>query len=73
MQDPIADVEFVASLPDLIDSTEYADHPSGNLLRLRIEVTDAGVVLSGDAMRPITLETLLATLGGGPIEQMLCG
>ena len=64
---------FVASLPDLIDASEYADHPTGNLVRLRIEVTDSGVVLLGDAMRPVTLEALLGALGDGTIEQMLCG
>ncbi|MBA2324880.1 MAG: hypothetical protein H0V92_13010 [Pseudonocardiales bacterium] len=67
------DVRFVADLPDLIDATEYADHPGGNLVRLRIQVTDAGVVLLGDAMRPITLEALLAAVDDGTIEQMLCG
>lgn len=66
-------VQFVAALPDLIDASEYADHPTGDLVRLRIQVTDAGVELLGDAMRPVTLEELLAALGGGPIEQMLCG
>lgn len=64
---------FVPALPDLIDASEYADHPAGNLVRLRIEVTDSGVVLLGDAMRPVTLEALLGALGDGTIEQMLCG
>jgi hypothetical protein len=64
---------FVPSLPDLIDAAEYADHPAGNLVRMRIEVTDTGVALLGDAMRPVTLEALLAALGDGTIEQMLCG
>jgi FtsH ternary system-associated peptide len=73
MKDPVLGVTFVASLPDLIDASEYAEHPEGNLVRLRIEVTDGGVVLTGDAMRPVTLEALLAALGDGTVEQMLCG
>lgn len=64
---------FVESLPDLIDATEYADQPDGRLVRLRIAVTDSGVELLGDAMRPVPLETLLAALGTETIEQMLCG
>ena len=64
---------FVASLPDLIDASEYADHPAGNLVRLRIEVGDTGVVLLGDAMRPVSLEALFAEISSGTIEEMLCG
>lgn len=64
---------FVESLPDLIDASEYADQPDGNLVRVRIAVTDSGVELLGDAMRPVTLEALLAALDPGTIEQMLCG
>jgi hypothetical protein len=36
-------------------------------------VTDDGVAVLGDAFRPATLEALLTALGGGPVEQMLCG
>lgn len=68
-----AEVTFVSSLPDLIHADEYADHPAGNLVRLRIEVTETGVQLLGDAMRPVTLEALLAAIGDGTVEQMLCG
>jgi hypothetical protein len=64
---------FVESLPDLIDPSEYAEHPHGDLVRLRIVVTEAGVEVQGDAMRPLSVETLLAALGGGATEQMLCG
>ncbi len=64
---------FVESLPDLIDGSEYADHPDGRLVRLRIIVTGSGVEIIGDAFRPAVLEALLADLGGGPTEQMLCG
>jgi len=73
MEQPSPQFSFARSLPDLIDPSEYAEHPTGNLVRLRIQVTDTGVALLGDAMRPVTLETLLAALGGGTIEQMLCG
>ncbi|KLL11703.1 radical SAM-modified peptide, FtsH ternary system-associated [Protofrankia sp. BMG5.30] len=64
---------FVESLPDLIDASEYADHPDGRLVRLRITVTGSGVEILGDAFRPAVLEALLADLGGGATEQMLCG
>jgi hypothetical protein len=64
---------FVPLLPDLIQPAEYAEHADGGLVRLRIAVTPAGVEVLGDALRPATLEALLVALGGGQIEQMLCG
>ncbi|MEY9927463.1 hypothetical protein ABH926_002097 [Catenulispora sp. GP43] len=64
---------FVESLPDLIEPGEYAAHPGGGLVRLRIVVSADGVEVLGDAMRPVSIEELLAALGGGPVEQMLCG
>jgi hypothetical protein len=64
---------YVESLPDLIDASEYGAHPDGRLVRVRITVTDGGVEILGDAFRPAALEALLAALGGGPAEQMLCG
>jgi len=73
MEPPATSVSFVPALPDLIDPSEYDDHPAGNLVRIQIRITDAGVEILGDAMRPVTLEALLAALGAGPIEQMLCG
>jgi hypothetical protein len=65
--------EFVVSLPDLIEPEEYDRYPGGGLIRIRVIVTDAGVELIGDSLRPALLENLLAALGGGVIEQMLCG
>jgi FtsH ternary system-associated peptide len=70
---PPADHVFVDDLPDLIDPSEYADHPRGGLVRLRVVVTETGVEIQGDAMRPQSVEALLAALGGGAVEQMLCG
>lgn len=67
------EVNFVPSLPDLIDPEEYAAHPGGDLVRVRIEVTDEGVVILGDALRPTTLEALLSAVDGGPVDEMLCG
>ena len=67
------DFRFVEHLPDLIQPEEYASHPEGRLVRLRISVTDDGVEILGDAFRPEMLEELLKKLGGGEIEQMLCG
>ncbi|HET9895633.1 MAG TPA: radical SAM-modified peptide, FtsH ternary system-associated [Streptosporangiaceae bacterium] len=65
--------EFVDDLPDLISAEEYPAHPNGKLVRFRITVTDHGVEILGDGFRPVAVEQILATLGGGPIEQMLCG
>jgi hypothetical protein len=64
---------FVDSLPDLIDATEYAAHPAGRLVRLRVTVTESGVELLGDALRPELAEAALTALAGGTMEQMLCG
>lgn len=64
---------FVEHLDDLIQPEEYADHPEGRLVRLRISVTADGVRVLGDAFRPEVLEQLLAALGPETIEQMLCG
>lgn len=65
--------EFVPDLPDLIDASEYADHPDGRLVRLRITVTESGVELLADGMRPDTIERLLTAVDHGTLEQMLCG
>lgn len=64
---------FVKDLPDLIQPEEYADHPEGRLVRLRISVTADGVEILGDAFRPEVLEEILRKLGPDEIEQMLCG
>lgn len=65
--------EGVEHLPDLIDPVEYADHPEGDLVRVRISVTADGVELLGDGMRPEVLEALLEALEPDEIEQMWCG
>jgi len=64
---------FVEDLPDLIQPEDYAEHPDGRLVRLRITVTKDGVEILGDAFRPEALEAILARLGPDEIEQMLCG
>ena len=64
---------FVRDLPDLISPEEYADHPDGRLVRFRITVTSEGIEILGDSFRPAAVEQILAALGCGPIEQMLCG
>jgi hypothetical protein len=64
---------YVDELPDLIDASEYAEHPTGALVRVRISVDSDGVQLLGDALRPAHIEALLEALGDGPIERMLCG
>jgi len=64
---------FVEDLPDLIHPDEYAAHPAGRLVRIRISATEDGVEILGDAFRPEVLEEILSRLGPGEIEQMLCG
>jgi hypothetical protein len=64
---------FVAHLPDLIHSEDYAGDPDGRRVRIRIRTDAHGVEILGDAMRPAELETLLEALGADCIEQMLCG
>jgi hypothetical protein len=64
---------FVRELPDLITPEEYGDHPDGRLVRFRIAVTGDGIEIVGDSFRPAAVEQILAALGGGPIEEMLCG
>lgn len=70
---PAQDFVFVPELPDLIDPSEYAEHPEGRLVRVEIRVTERGVEILGDSPRPAWVEGMLAELGGGPIEEMLCG
>ncbi|WP_309111553.1 radical SAM-modified peptide, FtsH ternary system-associated [Saccharothrix sp.] len=65
--------EFVDSLPDLVQPEEYADHPTGGLVRLRISVENGEISILGDALRPELIEQLLEALGPDAIQQMLCG
>lgn len=65
--------EMVESLPDLISAEEYAAHPGGGLVRLKISVRNGQVEILGDSMRPELVERLLAELGPDVIQQMLCG
>ncbi|WP_405641707.1 radical SAM-modified peptide, FtsH ternary system-associated [Streptomyces sp. NBC_00019] len=64
---------FVEDLPDLIDASEYDEHPEGRLVRLRITWDEQGVQVLGDAFRPDLLEALLEKMGPDEVEQMLCG
>lgn len=64
---------YVADLPDLIQPEDYAADLAGRLVRLRIRVTEDGVEVLGDAVRPLELEALLEGLDPSVIEQMLCG
>jgi hypothetical protein len=70
---PAPDFVFVPELPDLIDPGEYADYLEGRLIRVEIRVSEQGVEVLGDGLRPAWVEDLLTELGGGPIEGMLCG
>ncbi|MFE9448061.1 radical SAM-modified peptide, FtsH ternary system-associated [Streptomyces sp. NPDC006739] len=64
---------FTEAIPDLIGPEEYAEHPHGHLVRVRIRITGSGVEVIGDALRPSAVEAVLDALGEGPMEQMLCG
>jgi FtsH ternary system-associated peptide len=65
--------QFVEHLPDLIGPEEYAEQPTGGLVRIRISIEQNGVEVLGDAIRPEVIEQILETLGPEVIEQMLCG
>jgi FtsH ternary system-associated peptide len=69
---------FVQSLPDLIGPAEYSAYPEGGLVRMRITVTQAGVEVLADGLRPEQVEAVLESLvsaedEGTEMEQMLCG
>ena len=64
---------YVEDLPDLIMPEDYAGDPKGRLVRLRITVTEDGVEVLGDAVRPVELEALLEGLDPQFLEQTLCG
>jgi hypothetical protein len=64
---------FTESLPDLVDASEYSKYPDGTLVRLRISVSEHGVEILGDGLRPELVEQVLKAIGGGAMEQMLCG
>jgi hypothetical protein len=65
--------QFVDDLPDLIQPEEYAGDPDGRRVKLRLVVTDRGVEILGDAVRPEELERILLGLDPETIEHMLCG
>jgi hypothetical protein len=69
----VTERSFVEHLPDLITPEEYEDDPQGRRVKLRIRVTEHGVEVLGDAVRPKELEALLLALDPAVIEQMLCG
>lgn len=69
----MAEHRFVEHLPDLIQPEEYAADPAGKRIRIQIRVTERGVEILGDAVRPLQLEAILEELGAAEIEQMLCG
>jgi hypothetical protein len=64
---------FTESIPDLINADEYDRYPDGTLVRVRISVSENGVEILGDGLRPELVEEILTAIGGGPVEQMLCG
>ena len=66
-------VRYVAELPDLIDAADCAADPGGRLVRLRLSVTDEGVEILGDALRPEDLDRLLLALDPATLDQTLCG
>ncbi len=73
MSETRPETRYVAELPDLIMPEDYAADPAGKLVRLRIVVTEDGVEVLGDAVRPLELEALLRALDPPFLEQTLCG
>ncbi|HLW78511.1 MAG TPA: radical SAM-modified peptide, FtsH ternary system-associated [Terriglobia bacterium] len=69
----MAEYRFVEHLPDLIHPDDYAGDPAGRRVRIQVRVTEQGIEVLGDAMRPAAIERLLEALGAERIEQMLCG
>lgn len=69
---------FTESLPDLIDAHEYDQYPDGTLVRIRISISENGVEILGDGIRPELVEQVLTAITDGIggrvlMEQMLCG
>lgn len=64
---------FTESLPDLIHADEYERYPDGTLVRFRISISESGVEILGDGLRPELVEEVMKAIGGGTMEQMLCG
>jgi hypothetical protein len=48
----MASARYVPHLPDLIDASEYDQHPDGWLVRLRLSATAEGITILGDAFGP---------------------
>jgi hypothetical protein len=72
------DHAFTDSLPDLIGAHEYHQYPEGTLVRIRISVSENGVEILGDGIRPELVEQVLTAVTSGAggrvlMEQMLCG
>ena len=63
---------FIAHVEELIPPESYAADPAGRAVRLRIEATEAGVRVLGDAVHAAELEALLGDLDPEVIQQMLC-
>jgi hypothetical protein len=66
-------VRFVAHLPDLMTGEDYREAHRRKVLRFRLAQGGQGLEILGDSPYPDLLEELLAALGPGVIEMMLCG
>lgn len=64
---------FVSELPELIEPECYSKNVKGGLVRLRIRITEQGIEILGDAMRPDTLDHIIDRLGITEVERILCG
>ncbi|GAB4562748.1 MAG: hypothetical protein Tsb0020_11290 [Haliangiales bacterium] len=64
---------FTEYIPDLIEPEEYREDVEGRRVKLRLRITERGLEIVGDAVRPEELERLLLELDPEVIEQMLCG
>ena len=65
--------QFADHLPDLIEPEEYADDADGRRVKVRLRISERGIEILGDAVRPDELERILLALDPEVIEQMLCG
>ena len=69
-------ITFVDHLPDLIDPHDADAHradPRGRRVRLQVRVTESGIEILGDSMRPEPLDNLLEALDPDEIQHTLCG
>jgi len=66
-------IKFVSHLPDLMTIQDYSKPCDKKKVKIRIEMTDAGIDIIGDSMYDFLLEDILSNAGAKEIERVLCG